>query len=561
MVVNNVGPYNNPAETYEFYSLPFCAPREITAHKQDLGEVIAGDRRTTSLYDIRFGVDVEWQALCPAFELTQDEMKVFMDAIKRHYAFEFFVDDLPVRGFVGQVENRVHQLDGHLHNESEVFLFTHLDFNFAYNDDRVIAVNLTTDHSQRVKLEFDKTVKVEFSFSVKWTPSTTSYINRLTVHSPNIAGDHAIEIHWLSIINTFVLVILLTSFLAIILMRILKKDIAGYMDEEDAEAGDQEEEGGWKLLHADVFRPPEHVMLFSAAIGTGVQMLVLVVCILALSLFGTFYPGNRGALYTAAIVLYAMTAGVAGYVSSALYHALGGERWATNAVLTACLYALPFFCVFVFNNSVALSWGSTSAIPFFTIVGIILLWALVSFPLTIFGAMRGRQSGLAFDAPTKTNRAAREIPASPFFRSPIVQMFLAGFLPFSAIYIELHYIFASVWGHHAYTLFGILTLAFIMLLVVTAFITVALTYFQLAIEDWRWWWRSFFSGGATGMFIYLYGVFFFAYRSEMTGLLQTCFFFGYMFMVSYAFVLMLGAIGWFTASRFVWHIYASIKVN
>jgi hypothetical protein len=39
MVVNNVGPYNNPVETYEFYSLPFCAPQELKSHKQDLGEV------------------------------------------------------------------------------------------------------------------------------------------------------------------------------------------------------------------------------------------------------------------------------------------------------------------------------------------------------------------------------------------------------------------------------------------------------------------------------------------------------------------------------------------
>lgn len=27
------------------------------------------------------------------------------------------------------------------------------------------------------------------------------------------------------------------------------------------------------------------------------------------------------------------------------------------------------------------------------------------------------------------------------------QMAMAGFLPFSAIYIELYYIFASIWGH------------------------------------------------------------------------------------------------------------------
>ena len=62
---------------------------------------------------------------------------------------------------------------------------------------------------------------------------------------------------------------------------------------------------------------------------------------------------------------------------------------------------------------------------------------------------------------------------------------MAGFLPFSAIYIELHYIFASVWGHKLYTLYGVLCIAFGMLIVVTSFIPVALTYFQLAIEDHR----------------------------------------------------------------------------
>ena len=39
---------------------------------------------------------------------------------------------------------------------------------------------------------------------------------------------------------------------------------------------------------------------------------------------------------------------------------------------------------------------------------------------------------------------------------------------------------------------------FIILLIVTAFICVAMTYFQLAAEDHRWWWRSFFCGGSTG---------------------------------------------------------------
>ncbi len=64
-------------------------------------------------------------------------------------------------------------------------------------------------------------------------------------------------------------------------------------------------------------------------------------------------------------------------------------------------------------------------------------------------------------------------------------MVMAGFLPFSAIYIELYYIFASIWGHKVYTIYSILFIVFIILIIVTAFITVALTYFQLAVEDHR----------------------------------------------------------------------------
>ena len=163
-----------------------------------------------------------------------------------------------------------------------------------------------------------------------------------------------------------------------------------------------------------------------------------------------------------------------------------------------------------------------------------------------------------FDAPCRTKKVLRQVPTDiPWYRQPLAQvrqgiadvdgarpmhtytnsrascatrcttnvptrrptthrlrhsrpkMFMAGFLPFSAIYIELHYIFASVWGHKIYTLFGILFIAFIMLFIVTSFITVALIYFQLAREDHRWWWRSFFSGGSTGFFIYAYSFFYF----------------------------------------------------
>ena len=45
-------------------------------------------------------------------------------------------------------------------------------------------------------------------------------------------------------------------------------------DEDDLESleRDVSEESGWKLVHGDVFRPPKHLEVLSALIGTGKRM-------------------------------------------------------------------------------------------------------------------------------------------------------------------------------------------------------------------------------------------------------------------------------------------------
>ena len=37
------------------------------------------------------------------------------------------------------------------------------------------------------------------------------------------------------------------------------------------------EETGWKLVHGDVFRPPQYPMFLAAFIGSGVQLFCMVV--------------------------------------------------------------------------------------------------------------------------------------------------------------------------------------------------------------------------------------------------------------------------------------------
>ena len=49
--------------------------------------------------------------------------------------------------------------------------------------------------------------------------------------------------------------------------------------------------------------------------------------IFLLALIGVFYPYNRGALFTALVVIYALTSGIAGYSAASMYRQLEGTNW------------------------------------------------------------------------------------------------------------------------------------------------------------------------------------------------------------------------------------------
>lgn len=316
------------------------------------------------------------------------------------------------------------------------------------------------------------------------------------------------------------------------------------------------------MIHGDVFRSPGMLSLLCAAVGAGAHIFATVFVVLVMVLSGAASATKRGALLTTAIVVYAAFGIIGGFVSGWLYKQMKGQHWAWNAILTALLFPLPLSTVFTYVNLVAWSHNSTAALPTTVIAMICAIMVCICFPLTIVGASVGRNLPGDYRPPCRTNKVPREIPqVQEWYKRPFAQIFMAGFLPFSAIYIELHYIFAAMWGHKIYTLFGILFMAFMMLTLVASFITVALTYFQLAREDYRWWWQAFVNGGATGLFILGYSFFYLFHRSNMDGLLQLSFYFGYTGLVSYAFFLMLGFIGFFSSFYFVDYIYGAVKTD
>lgn len=548
LFVDNVVPFNNPQESYRYYSLKFCRPDPLHHKSQTLGEVLQGSEKVYSGYDLKFRVDMTTPVELCKIVLKKADIEKLRHAIQQQYHFTWYFDEIPLKGLVGDMD----------HNEN-LYLFTHHEFQFRFNGDRIIDAQVATPAAQRVKLPQDaEQLEVTFYFNSMWKETDVSFEDRAANNASELYEEE-IEIQWFSIVNSFVLVVLLTGFLAFIVMRILKKDYQRYAALDDPE--EDQDETGWKLLHADVFRFPKNKSIFASMIGTGVQLLLIFLIMLTLSVVGVFYQYGRGTMYAAIIVVYSLTAVIAGYTSSSFYIKIEGTNWVHNVLTTVTLFALPVFLVWACLNTVAIVYSSTVALPFGTIVALFALYFLVTFPLTLAGAIAGKNYSGSLDAPCRTKQTPREVPIAPWYRGPAVHIAVAGFLPFSAIYVELYYVFISLWGHQLFTPYGILYLVFVILLMVTACITVSLTYLQLSMENHNWWWLSFVSGGATSFFIFSYCFYFLYSESKMSGFMQVSHYFGYMLLICYALFLMLGTVGFNCSLIFVKQIYRSIRAD
>nr|CAG8509116.1 14031_t:CDS:2 [Entrophospora candida] len=299
-----------------------------------------------------------------------------------------FLDDLPIWGFVGETD----KVSG------EVFLYAHRDFVVSYNEDKIIQVKLESNNPIKLYWE-NQDLPIRFSYSVNWIATDDPFDARFDKLLDMEFFEH--KIHWFSIINSFVMVIVLTGFVSLILVRMIKKDYARY--DKEIEIGDLDhdigDEYGWKQIHGDVFRAPRSLLLFSALIGTGHQLVWLTLVIIL-----------RATIMTASIFFYTLTSAVAGYTSASIYHLYGGRNWIKNVMLTATLWPGTVTIITGLINSIAVYYSSSRAIPFTIMLAMFAIWLFLVFPLTLFGAILYRNWTSQPDFPCRVNPIPRQIP-------------------------------------------------------------------------------------------------------------------------------------------------------
>lgn len=603
---------------FDYTKFDFCqAPSYEESPVENLGQVVFGERIRPSPYNISFLRNEDCHFLCAKeYDLSKqsdiDKLSFMMKGMLRNYQHHWIVDNMPVTWCYPVDNNQRYCSTGfpmgcytdsmgtpkdacmmsELYQKKDTFyLFNHVDLVITYHSGeneawgasfgkqggRITSVKITPrsiGHKSKPEpkacppsnappmeipssaLKERSKFTVYYSYSViflkdneiKWS-SRWDYILESMPHT---------NIQWFSILNSLVIVLFLTGMVAMILLRTLHKDIARYnqIDSED----DAQEEFGWKLVHGDVFRPPRHSMLLSVFLGSGVQVFCMTLITLLFACLGFLSPANRGALMTCAMVMFVCLGAPAGYVSARLYKSFGGQKWKMNVILTGTLCPGIVFTLFLSLNFILWFKGSSAAIPFSTLIGLLALWFLVSLPLTFVGAYMGFKKRV-IEHPVRTNQIPRQIPEQSVYTQPVPGMIMGGILPFGCIFIQLFFILNSIWSNQTYYMFGFLFLVFLILCVTCSETTVLLCYFHLCSEDYHWWWRSFLTSAFTSVYLFLYCLHYFMTKLTITGVVSTLLYFGYTAIMVFLFFLLTGTVGFFACFWFTRKIYSVVKVD
>ncbi|KAI5919917.1 endomembrane protein 70 [Camillea tinctor] len=449
----------------------------------------------------------------------------------------------------------------------------------------------------------DDTITIPYSYSVYFREDNSIEWNRRwDLYFVN--QEEGSRIHWLAIINSLIICALLSGIVLMILSKTIRTDIKGYK-EASAEDGrirltrklksglrspklektshgllDQGAQGddgadissddealedvtGWKLLHADVFRKPEFGHLLAPLVGSGMQLLFMSLGLVLLSAIGILNPSFRGGFLSASVGLFIFAGIFSGYFSARVYRTFDGQNFRKNALVTACLFPGLLFSLIFMLNLFVWAQASSTAIPFGTLIALVLLWLGIQVPLVYVGSWYGFVRTGPWEHPTKTASIPRQVPQQAWYIKSMQSILLAGLIPFTVIFIELLFVFQSMWQDKSgyYYVFGFLSVVSIILVLTVAEVTVVTVYVQLCSENYHWWWQSFFIGGGSAIWIFLYSIWYYLFKLHISGFVSSMLFFVYSFMACCVYGLLTGTVGFLTAYAFIRRLYGAIKVD
>ncbi|CAJ1962891.1 unnamed protein product [Cylindrotheca closterium] len=525
-------------------------------------------------------------------EISPEDLSFLRQLVREKYRMYFQLDDLPVLmrsrelnvaskgvpiGFMaspemnGLVGSTSH--NGPRSNENKYYLYNHFKFTVTYHENpkEHDGVHITrfdihpfsfkydgkfpncdekpseNDPNTFLALEDIKSHKhqtVTFSYDVQWVRSEyLKWEDRWDVYFVGIPDSN---FHYYSIINSAISVLILASIIAWKLYRTFRCDMVG----------GSKKNNGWKQLHADVFRLPPSPMILSVLVGDGVHLLVTAILTMVLNVLGWISTMETGDVVNAFVLIYALVGAIGGYTSTTVYKLCGGKNCRKNALVTSTLLSGLIVIAFCLFNQLSSMMGSSA--DWFSVVELVLLWGCVSVPLVQLGAKKGDQVACFIEFPTKPSGDVRPIPKSKWAKFKWLSPMLSGIMTFGVYFVELQFIMSAIWDRQTYLGLGYLLTQTFLAIITCAECCVCFCYLQLNAEDHQWWWPSFRSGAAVGVYLALYALMIWFDRLGLEGWYSFVSFLTCMLLASLCVGIAFGSIGFLSCLYFTRGMYGTM---
>ena len=287
------------------------------------------------------------------------------------------------------------------------------------------------------KYTINSNKKTLLTYDIKFTISKkqTKYVSRWDHYLKQ--DETSNDIHWWSMINSIIAILISSLTVMTIFYRVIRKDI----DYISLSSFDTFDEAGWKQVSGSAFLPPKNRYIFCAFTGTGIQLFFVLLTVLIFCLFGFSHPRYRGTLISLAFMLFIIFGLVSGYVSSRLFKLFifhhnvvnpNKEKpsWLINLLVTSILIPLIIFSILLSINTFLIYEKSSAVLELKNILNFMILWIFCSSPMTILGGFIGiKQDDIKL--PCKINKVPDIVPQQPFYLSSKVIWIFSGAIPFS----------------------------------------------------------------------------------------------------------------------------------
>ena len=136
-----------------------------------------------------------------------------------------------------------------------------------------------------------------------------------------------------------------------------------------------------------------------------------------------------------------------------------------------------------------------------------------------------------------------------------------GAVIFGTIYTEVRYIWESIWAQYIYGMFGFLLLSFLLMAIVIGLLAIVQIYMQLSYGNYEWWWRTFAVGASGGLYLAIFGVFYWAFHMDIVVIGFDMIYLVYLYMFVILFSMMGGSIACMSGYLFLEGIYSGVKFD